>query len=182
MRGGIVPNERGERLVSFWLNEDCHLHALVEARLLDPADAWDRVKVARALRGAMDRWSRQASASPRLQQDERAGGQRERVLAARLETDGDDRIYPPGSRAGGAHRGAAGHRRRLRLPGSVRMAGPCAASRTVPPQRLGGARLSSLSAPVQDAQRVDRERQPDEGKRADMGRRERLVVEEHRDQ
>jgi hypothetical protein len=180
VRGGIVPNERGERLVSFWLNED-HLHALVEARLLDPADAWDRVKVARALRGAMDRWSRQASASPRLQEDERAGGQWERVLAARLETDGDDRIIR--LEAARAARTAA----RLATAGAAAPrqrphGGPLCGIAPVPPQRLGGGRLSSLSAPVQDAQRVDRERQPDEGKRGEVNRRERLVVDEHREQ
>jgi hypothetical protein len=181
VRGGAVPAEPGERLVSFWLN-DAHVRALVEAGLLDPADAWDRVKVARALRGAMDRWSRRTPTAPRLREEDATGAQRGRLLAARVEAGGDDRIIR--LEAARAARTAA----RLATAANVASprqrphGGPLCGIAAVPPQRLGLGRLSTAGAAAQDAQRIDRERQPDEGKRGQVNRRERLAVDEDREQ
>jgi hypothetical protein len=180
LRGGVVAAEPGERLVSFWLN-DTHIRALVEAGLLDPADASDRVKVARALRGALDRWSQATATAPRLAEREAAGAQRERLLAARLDAGGDDRIIRlEAARAArtAARLATAG----VAAPRQRPHGGPLCGIAPVPPRPPGAGRLSTVGAAAQDAQRVDRERQPDEGKRGEVNRRERLVVDEHRQQ
>lgn len=180
LRGGIVPVEKAEQLVSVWLNDD-HLHALVEARLLDPADVGDRVKVAQALRRAMDRWSQRIAAGQQAQAGTIAKSRGQQTpLAARLG-DGDDRIVRLEA-ARAARTAARLATAAATAPAERHHAGPLCGVAPVPPQGPRGAVLSSRAAPAQDAQRIDRERQPDEGERGQVDGRERLLVDEHREQ
>lgn len=180
LRGGIVPVEKAEQLVSVWLTED-HLHALVEAGLLARCDIGDRVKVAEALRAAMDRWNQRVSAGRHTDgKDAAQTGRQAPSLSARLG-NGDGRIIRleaaraarTAARLATAAAGAPAQRPR---------GGPLCGIAPVPPERWTDAHVSRLALPAQDAQRIDRQRSPDEGERGKVNRRERLVVDEHREQ
>ncbi len=180
LRGGVLPVEKAEQLVSVWLNDD-HLHALVEARLLDPREVGDRVKVAAALRKAMDRWSQRISNSQQGPVDAQARGRRQGLsLPARIG-DGDDRIIrleaARAARTAARLTTAAGA-----TAGERPHAGPLCGIAPAPPAGRSAAAPLRRAAPVQDAQRVDRQRQPDERERGQVNGRERLAVDEHRQQ
>lgn len=180
LRGGIVPAEKAEQLVSVWLAED-HLHALVEAGLLARGDIGDRVKVAQALRAAMDRWSQRVPAGRHADGKQAAQGDRQAQALPGRPGNGDDRIIrleaARAARTAARLATAAGGAPPRRPHG-----GPLCGVAPMPPQGWTGAHVSRLAVPAQDAQRIDRQRQPDEGERGEVNRREGLVVDEHREQ